>query len=287
MMYHLFSGDVANALIQDSIATRGIYMLGAHTTTYPSCDDVNIVSTNPSYRERYLLRNIFWLVYIVDKELSLRTGQPPCLQDEHCDMSFPPTYARRIFSQLMGFGPKTDFETIHPFPGSPWLSIIKSKAYSALYSARALRKTDAEILRDIRELDDDLECWRLSVPISHRPTVAFTRETLPTDVLAMPSTMLHLDYNHCVAAIHQATSRCQAWISGNQDEMEGVGSSLELSIEASRSSLVYLQMASHLLDENSFWYVYLSTSSIHSNIQPLSKKAQWLEMNHPLIQCVC
>lgn len=255
MMYHLFSGDIANALIQDSVATRIIYMLGAHTTTYPLCDDVNIVSANPSYRERYLLRNIFWLIYIMDKELSLRTGQPPCLQDEHCDTSFPPTYARRIFSQMMGFGTETDFATVDPFPGSPWLSIIKSKAYNALYSARALKKTDAEILRDIRELDDDLECWRLSIPLSYRPTVAFARATLPEDVLAMPSTMLHLDYNHCVATIHQATSRCQAWTSGNQDEMEGVGSSLELSIEASRSSLVYLQMASHLLDENSFWMV--------------------------------
>ncbi|KAJ6197855.1 fungal-specific transcription factor domain-containing protein [Bipolaris maydis] len=255
MLYHLFSGDLANALIQDSVATRIVYMLGAHTTTYPSCNDVKIVSANSSYRERYLLRNIFWLIYMMDKELSLRTGQPPCLQDEHCDISFPPTYARRIFSQMMGFGTETDLGTVYPFPGSPELSIIKSKAYNALYSARALRKTDAEILRDIRELDDDLECWRLSVPLSYRPTVAFARATLPEDVLVMPSTMLHLDYNHCVAAIHQATSRCQAWISGNQDAMDGVGSSLELSIEASRSSLVYLQMASHLLDENSFWMV--------------------------------
>lgn len=245
-------------------------MLGAHTTTYPSCEDVNIVSANSSYRYRYLLRNIFWLVYIMDKELSLRTGQPPCLQDEHCDTTPPPTYTRRIFSQMIGFGAGTDFDTVHPFPGSPWLSIIKSKAYSALYSARALRKTDAEILRDIRELDDDLECWRLSVPLPYRPTVAFARATLPEDVLAMPSMMLHLDYNHCVAAIHQATSRCQAWTSGNQDEMEGVGSSLELSIEASRSSLVYLQMASHLLDENSFWYVHLSMPSPFSPFCDLS-----------------
>ncbi|XP_014558859.1 hypothetical protein COCVIDRAFT_35910 [Bipolaris victoriae FI3] len=292
MMYHLFSGDLANALIQDSVATRIIYMLGAHTTTYPSCEDVNIVSANSSYRYRYLLRNIFWLVYIMDKELSLRTGQPPCLQDEHCDTTPPPPYTRRIFSQMMDFGAETDLDTVHPFPGSPWLSIIKSKAYSALYSARALRKTDAEILRDIRELDDDLECWRLSVPLPYRPTVAFTRATLPEDVLAMPSTMLHLDYNHCVAAIHQATSRCQAWTSGNQDEMEGVGSSLELSIEASRSSLVYLQMASHLLDENSFWMIlYYPMSALltlfygilHRPLAPQSHKDLELLKNVPLM----
>lgn len=237
-------------------------MLGAHTMTYPLCDDARIISANPSYRERYLLRNIFWTTYIMDKELSLRTGQPPCLQDEHCDVTFPPAYARRVYSEMMGFEGGPTLDAIQHFPGHPWLSIIKSKAYSALYSAHALRKTDAEILRDIRELDDDLECWRLSVPPPYRPTVTYTRATLPKDVVPMPSVMLHLDYNHCVAAIHQATSRCQAWSFGNQDEVEGVGSSLELSIEASRSSLVYLQMASHLLDENSFWYVIHRCSPI-------------------------
>lgn len=71
----------------------------------------------------------------------------------------------------------------------------------------------------------------------------------------MLSFMLHLDYCHCVAAIHQATSGCKTWSFGDHDEAEGVGTSLALGIEASRSSLVRLDKAYRLIDDDSFWYV--------------------------------
>jgi hypothetical protein len=230
-----------------------IYMLGAHTTSYPSCTEPDIVFGSSSYRERYLLRNIIWIIYSVDKELSLRTGQPPCLQDEHCDLTLPPHHVQRLYPHIMGYQAEDTYDGLHLFPGFPVLSIIKSKAYSALYSTRAVAKTDAELLRDIRELDDDLERWRLSIPLTHRPTLAFTR--LPETATTMLSLMLHLDYCHCVAAIHQATSRCQAWSFGGHDEAEGVGTSLALSIEASRSSLAYLERAHGLFDDDTFWTI--------------------------------
>lgn len=244
-------------------------MLGAHTTTYPSCTDPNVISTNSSYRERYLLRNIFWIIHSLDKELSLRTGQPPCLQDEHCDMTLPPPHVPKLYPHIMGYQVEETYDTLHLFPGHPELSKIKSKAYSALYSTHAVRKPDNELLRDIRELDDDLECWRLSIPLTHRPTLSFTRTTLPEgSASTMLSVMLHLDYCHCVAAIHQATSRCQAWNFGDHDEAGGVGTSLALSIEASRSSLSYLRRACRFIDDDSFWYVNMFPLS-HSICFPI------------------
>lgn len=45
--------------------------------------------------------------------------------------------------------------------------------------------------------------------------------------------------------------------------MEGVSSSLELAVEASRSSFLYLHAAQHVLDDDCFWYVF---SSIHSEL---------------------
>ena len=231
-----------------------IYMLGAHTTTYPSCTDPDVIFSDSSYRERYLLRNIFWVCYNLDKELSFRTGQPPCLQDEHCDITLPPPHVQQLYPHIMGYQAEDSYDALHLLPGDPALGVIKSKAYSALYSTRALGKTDTEILRDIRELDDDLEHWRLSIPVTHRPTLSFAGMILPESASSMLSVMLHLDYCHCVAAIHQVTSRCQAWNFGDHDEAQGVGTSLALSIEASRSSLMYLNRAHRLLDDDSFWY---------------------------------
>jgi hypothetical protein len=160
------------------------------------------------------------------------------------------------------------YDALHLFPGHPALSIVKSKAYSALYSTCAVGKTDTELLREIRELDDGLERWRLSIPVTHRPTLSFTRAALPESARTMLSVMLHLDYCHCVAAIDQATSRCKAWSFGDHDEAEGVGTSLALGIEASRSSLAYLERAHHLIDDDSFWYVSCLSSPTCSHEKP-------------------
>jgi hypothetical protein len=252
-MYHLFSGNLQYAFFEASICARMIFMLGAHTASYPSCTDPEVVSANTSYRERYLLRNIFWICYCLDKELALRTCQPPCIQDEHCDITLPPPHVQQLYPYIMGYQPEDSYDALHLFPSHPALGIIKSKAYVALYSAQAVGKTDSQLLRAIRELDDDLENWRLSIPLSHRPTLSLTETALPQNASSILATMLHLDYCHCVAAIHQATSRCQAWSFGNHDEAEGVGTSLAISIEASRSSLIYLDRAHHLLDDESFW----------------------------------
>jgi hypothetical protein len=158
----------------------------------------------------------------------------------------------------MGYSANNNFESLHLFPGHPWLSIIKSKAYNILYSTGSLKKTDAELLRDVMQIDDELEQWRLSIPVSHRPTLTFNQEALHPRSTVMLSVMLHLDYNHCVSAIHQATSRCQTWDFDDQDDASGVGSSLRLAVEASRSSLIYLQKALNRVDHDSFWYVNFS-----------------------------
>lgn len=243
-------------------------MLGAHTTSYPSCTDPDIVSANLSYRERYLLRNIFWVIYSLDKELSLRTGQPPCLRDEDCDITLPPPHVEQLYPHVMGYQSQGTYDELHLFPGHPVLSIIKSKAYSSLYSTRAVGKTDTELLREIRELDDDLERWRLSLPVTHRPTLSATRATTPVNAGTMLSFMLHLDYCHCVAAIHQATSRCKAWNFGDHDEAEGVGTSLALGIEASRSSLARLEKMHRTIANDSFWYVSMPPSSLREKRVP-------------------
>lgn len=248
-MIHLFSGNLHYALFQVSTCVRIIYMLGSHTTTYPSCTDASIISTTPSYRERYLKRNIFWVIYSLDKDISLRTGQPPCLQDEHCDLTLPPPHVYYLYPRIMGYHAEDTYDALHLFPGSPGLNIIKSKAYSALYSTRAVGKTDSELLRDIRELDEDLERWRLSTPPTHRPNIS--SRTMPESANTMLGVMLQLDYCHCVAAIHQATSRCRAWSFSDHDE--ALGTSLDLGIEAARSSLAYLEEAYIVIDDDSFW----------------------------------
>lgn len=233
-----------------SLTTRFIFMLGAHIAAPTS------MSNDLDSKTQHHLRNLFWLCYIFDKDVALRTGQPQMLSEENCDLTLPPGYLSTLHSNIIFHEQYQQLLEGPIFPIDLRLSIIKSRTHSALYSFKALQKSDAELLKEIRELDDELERWRMSVPPLWRPTMSYSHET-PLDPNAnMHSVVLRLNYHLCMTVIHQASSRCKAWVNGQSGMMDGVSSSLALSVEASRSTLMYLRAAEHVLVSGAFWYVF-------------------------------
>jgi len=233
-----------------------MFTLGANTIVVPPLslhEDVD-----HSWRVKNQLRKLFWMIYCNDKEISLRTGQPPSINDDDCDLTLPAGYLdfkyvddRPEFEHLM-----LDDTLVPLLPGDVRLDIIKSKTYTLLYSARAMRKSDAELIRDIRQLDDELEAWRMSVPLGFRPSLSM-RDQLAQPELSelrkMERVMVYFEYHHLVATIHAATGRCRSWTAQQSFEMDGVSSSLALAVEASRSTLVYLRTIVHNLMGEVFW----------------------------------
>jgi hypothetical protein len=226
------------------ITARLIFMLGGNVLSsqaYPF--DKRRQQTDQQ------LRNLFWICYTMDKDISLRTGQPPTISDENCDLTLPPGYLERAFLDVED----EDAPFLGPvFPFDLRLSIIKARAHRELYTVSSLRKSDAELLRSIRELDDELEEWRLSVPPTWRPTMSFSPETSDPN-MGMHSVLLRLNYHLCMAIIHQASGRCKSWMEGQSGTVDGVSSSMALSVEASRSSLCYLEAAEHVVVDGVFW----------------------------------
>ncbi|KKK22676.1 hypothetical protein AOCH_001134 [Aspergillus ochraceoroseus] len=250
-LIELVAGNLQSADYYGSIAVRMIFMLGAHIySDQPSWHPKS--SHNPDSRVQTHLRNIFWLCYTLHQDVSLRTGQAQPFSEENCDLTLPPGYVDELYTSLAFHHHSAELPETPIFPMDLRLSIIKSRAYSALYSFRSRKKTDAEILQHIRELDDELERWRLSVPPQWRPTLSFSHET-PDPNLSMHSVILRLNYHLCMTIIHQASSRCQSWRAGQAGIMDGVSSSLALSVEASRSTLLYLGTAEHVLADGAFW----------------------------------
>lgn len=230
-----------------AVSARLIFMLGGNL------NEGQIFTHDPrNQKKQEQLRNLFWICYTLDKDLSLRTGQPPTISDENCDLTLPPGYLDRAFLDI------EDDEAPYLGPVFPFdlrLSIIKARAHRELYTVSSLRKSDAVLLKSIRELDDELEEWRLSVPPKWRPTMSFSSETSDAN-MSMHSVMLRLNYHLCMTIIHQASGRCKAWIQGQSGMMDGVSSSMALSVEASRSSLCYLEAAEHVVVDGIFWYVF-------------------------------
>lgn len=214
---------------------------------------------NVQYGEQ--LRNLFWLCYYCDKHNSLRTGLPPCINDDECDLSLQ--WHRDLFSVDNNEGPVPN-ETVErrspTFPSDLRLTIIKSRVLRALYSPEAANKPDADILRDVRELDDELERWRLSIPQHMRPNLSSAQPSKFADCFntSVGGILLfvHIEYLYLVCFIHQACWRFEPQsLLGSQSQ--AMQSSLELSVQASRTILLYMRSWGKILHRAAFWYVHL------------------------------
>jgi hypothetical protein len=238
-----FVGDLQSAATTLSIATRFLYTLGAHV---PPTSPLAYDKRN---RECHL-RDLFWLCYSFDKDICLRTGQPPCINDTHCDLTLPPDYVRLRDSNLQPNTPQSYEHTTPLFPWDLCLSMLKSQVHQDLYTAHSLKKSAPELLSSIRNLDEKLEQWRVSLPAAFRPTLYFFPATPVSADLNTITVMLRLAYYHCVTVIHQASSRCDR----EGPIPAGIASSTRLSIAASRSTLWYLERVLPLVHGECFRY---------------------------------
>ena len=245
-----------------AVVCRTLFTLGAHVNVPASvAHDVPLSSTE---REDRHLRWLLWLSYVFDKVISLRTGQPYLLHDESCDLTLPHNYAQRRFARETESHdrrgpPYTDHGKDPLLPCDLRLSIIKSRACRLLYSASALRKPETELLRSIRELDEEMEAWRASLSTDFAPSLSMPRPSMLPLSWSMPTDMhhveVHLGYHHLLSVIHHASGRYQSL------KTQGIGeagasiieSSLELSVQASRSTLIYLSVAVHGLASGAAW----------------------------------
>lgn len=246
-------GSVSGAGIYHAIACRTVFALGGHTrvSTLPK-------DREPTIQERHdhHVRSMFWLCYIFDKELALRLGQPPLVGDEYCDLTLPEGYHEHVY--------QTRQSTYEPDEKPiPWLVSdlrlvkIKSRAAKELFSVAASKKSDAELLLTIRELDEELERWRLSIPTEYAPSLAIRKRAHLSEHLAQSENMLHIElhlaYHHLLSIIHLASARCAGNQSSETSETSfGLQSSVDLSVEASRSTLIFLSLTAHRLDGGAF-----------------------------------
>jgi hypothetical protein len=211
-------------------------------------------TSTPDVIAKKHLRTLFWLCYTLDKDLALRTGQAHVLKDDDCALDIPPAYPEHLHSCL-DHSPGADADIRGPiFPVDLRLSMIKARAFTALYSYNGLRKSDAELIRSIRELDEELECWRTSLPPHLRPQLSFMpKHEKPKNTFLI---LTHMSYYSCVNLIHLASSRCNAWRSPSPDGgalIHGLQSSLTVSVEASRSLLLFLRDSEFRVSAGSFW----------------------------------
>lgn len=89
-------------------------------------------------------------------------------------------------------------------------AIIESKVYKQLYSVKASKQTDGELLNTIGELDKELEAWKDAIPLDFRPEHDIKASHTP---LILHVVALHFGYYNCLTTIHRMSVHHGYWTS--------------------------------------------------------------------------
>ncbi|GKZ36987.1 hypothetical protein AbraIFM66950_008279 [Aspergillus brasiliensis] len=259
-LHGMISRTLQTAVYFNTIAARLVFMLGGHITDH----DRGASSPDSDPRETNHTRNLFWLCYLTDKDLTFRCGQPPAINDSQCDLTLPPHYTQNLYPAVIDTGeislPAPDLSNTIIFPFDIRLSIIKSKIFADIYSAAALRKSQYQIEQSIRDIEQNLGNWRHSIPPSRQPPpVGLMTERAVTSHPTPNILLTWFEYYQCACMLHLV--RGQYGISGKMHEVNGghlLLSNLAVAIEASRRILCHLNFAASLQSPDASWLATFS-----------------------------
>ncbi|OJD19708.1 hypothetical protein AJ78_00331 [Emergomyces pasteurianus Ep9510] len=152
-------------------------------------------------------KRVFWIAYILDKDICLRSGRPPVQDDDDMNVELPSEDP----PDNIGNVPLSDGKgKLNLFRLMCIFATIESKVYKQLYSTKASRQSDGELLNTIGELDRELEEWKDSIPIDFRPEHEIKATHRP---LILHIVVLHFAYYNCLTTIHRMSVHHGYWTS--------------------------------------------------------------------------
>ncbi|RYP79364.1 hypothetical protein DL769_002988 [Monosporascus sp. CRB-8-3] len=152
-------------------------------------------------------KRVFWIAYMLDKDLCLRSGRPPAQDDDDMNVDLPdPDPADNIGNIPLADGKGK----MNLFRAMCELTTIESRVYRRLYSTKATKLSDGELLQIIGELDKELEDWKDSIPIDFRPEHEIKASHTP---LILHVVMLHFAYYNALTTIHRMSVHHGYWTS--------------------------------------------------------------------------
>lgn len=152
-------------------------------------------------------KRVFWIAYMLDKDLCLRSGRPAAQDDDDMNVELPDADPPDNIGNIPlaeGKGKMNLFRVICEF------TIIESNVYKRLYSTKATKQSAGEILNTIGELDQELEEWKDKIPIDFRPEHEIKASHTP---LILHIVMLHFTYYNCLTTIHRMSIHHGFWTS--------------------------------------------------------------------------
>lgn len=178
-------------------------------------------------------RNVFWVIYILEKRSSSHLGRSSAMHDDDIAVEIPTPKNLPCFPD--------GSRQYDIFPSLVKLFLISSRVYSELYCAKAQAKTRTERQRLGKALEKEYDEWRDSIPVEIRPghPVRCHEEMFMTVIL------LHFSYYGSLMSFYQIPARHISCIDDDDDEMTGpdnqTGGRVSSSINVARSIIRFLQ----------------------------------------------
>jgi hypothetical protein len=155
-------------------------------------------------------KRVFWIAYLLDKDICLRSGRPPAQDDDDMNVDLPSENP----PDNIGNVPLAQGSTMNLFRLMCQFAQIQQRVYKQLYSVKASRQSDGELLNTIGELDVALEEWKDSIPLDFRPEHEIKAAHTP---LILHVVVLHFAYYNCLTTIHRMSVHHGYWTSRLSD----------------------------------------------------------------------
>ena len=206
-----------------STAGRLAYRIGLHR----KLDDFGMSPSEMDTR-----RNVLWIVYVLDKSLSLRIGHPSIIVDDDIGVDLPPEASPH---DKCPDGTKK----FNIFRYIVQLAQLESRTFSELYSIRSRNKSAVERLKSVSQLDMALQKWREALPIEIWPgeDIHCSEEQL------MPVVMMHFTYWNCHTTIHRIYIHHSSWKNDCQNQAESIIHDQDLDNRVEASEAICLTVA--------------------------------------------
>jgi hypothetical protein len=189
-LFMLRTADACVAARLTATVVQSVYMLSLHKYEH-------YIDLEPNLAERQ--RMIFWATYVVNADLAHRYGTPSSLDVNNFDIAFPGHVYHHVSDDVDHLEDLIQTEQAIYLRRRAVLAVTQLRIHKVLQQAlswNAKRKL-SDIEDAITAIDEELQAWKHSLPISIQP--GFRSHESP--LLEMPIAMLHYIYFSCISKV--------------------------------------------------------------------------------------
>lgn len=200
----LFQGvqDLKPATMLISMALRLVHQLGLHTRK--SSEHLNSDLALERYR-------VFWIAYILDRDISMRTKQPPIQREMDIDLEWPSADPQDGAGLFVSADSTSSFNF---FLSRVQLAQIQGEIYDAMYSTKSRSLSTQEKIEKAAGLRYRLDDWFSLVPQQFRPEVVLRMGEVHLSRCSAVLFATHLSCRMSICQVHIMETR---WLQTLQD----------------------------------------------------------------------